>query len=76
MPINILQSGMFFSVILLISAIFLGREIAESCWAVRTGQNGPFERECRLFQLFFIDFQLFYFLTRIIPVQYIYMYQV
>jgi hypothetical protein len=31
-------------------------------------KNGPFERGCRWFQLFFIDFQFFYFLTRIIRV--------
>ena len=29
-------------------------------------KNGAFERGCRWFQLFYIDFQLFYFLTRII----------
>jgi hypothetical protein len=34
---------------------------------IRTGGNDHFERGCRWFQLFFIDFQLFYFLTRIIP---------
>ena len=36
---------------------------------VRTGQNWPFERGYRWFQLHFIDFQLFYFLTRITPVE-------
>jgi len=34
---------------------------------VRSGQTGPFKRGCRCFQLCFIDFQLFYFLFRIIP---------
>jgi len=31
-------------------------------------KNGDFENGCRWFQIFFIDFQLFYFLARIIPV--------
>ena len=30
-------------------------------------KNDLFARGCRWFQLFFIDFQLVYFLTRIIP---------
>jgi hypothetical protein len=34
---------------------------------VQVKKNGPFERGCRWFKLFFIDFQLFYFLIRIIP---------
>jgi len=52
----------------MISAIFLWREIAESCWTQSEQvKNGPSERGCRWFQLFFIDFQLFNFLTKIIP---------
>ena len=35
---------------------------------VRTGKKLIIWRWCRWFQLFFIDFQLFYFLTSIIPV--------
>ena len=36
---------------------------------VRTGQEWTIWKEgCRWFQLFFIDFHLFYFLTRIIPI--------
>ena len=31
-------------------------------------KNGLFERGCRLFQLFFIDFQLCYFLTRTLSI--------
>jgi len=31
-----------------------------------------FKGGCRRFQLFFVDFQLFYFLTRIIPIIIIY----
>jgi hypothetical protein len=53
------------------SAIFLWREIAESYWTQsKQVKNGPFETGCtgRWFQLFFVDFQLFYFLTRITPV--------
>jgi hypothetical protein len=39
-----------------ISAIFLWREIAESCWTQSEQvKNRPFERGCRWFQLFFID---------------------
>ena len=34
---------------------------------VRTGKNDHFERGCKWFQLFFIDFSYFIFLTRIIP---------
>ena len=45
----------FFSVIQMISAIFSVKKKSESC-------NDLFERGCRCFQLF-------YFLTRIIPVQ-------
>ena len=41
----------------MVSAIFLCQKLLDT---VRTGQ--------KWFQLFFIDFQLFYFLTRIIPV--------
>ena len=40
-------------------------------WLFSSGKKSeswPFERGCRWFQLFFIDFQLFYFVTRIIPV--------
>jgi hypothetical protein len=56
-------SGMIFlSVNKLISAIFLWNTNSESCSIqseqVRTGQTWPFERGCRWFQLFFIDFQL------------------
>ena len=29
--------------------------------------NGDFESGCRWFNLFFIDFQVFYFIARIIP---------
>jgi hypothetical protein len=47
---------------------FLWREIAEICWTQSEQvKNGPFGRGCLWFQLFFIDFQLFYFLARIIP---------
>jgi hypothetical protein len=54
--------------ILLISAIFLWREIGETCWTQSEQvKNGPFERVCRWFHLFFIDFELFYFLLRITP---------
>ena len=42
--------------------------ISESCRTrSEQGENGPFEMGCRCFHLFSIDFQLFYFLTRIIP---------
>jgi hypothetical protein len=47
--------------------IFLWREIVKSCWTQSEQvKNRLFERGCRWFQLFLIDFQLFYFLTRII----------
>ena len=46
---------------------FAQREIVESFWTQSEQvKNRPFERGCRWFQLFFIDFQLNYFITRII----------
>ena len=49
------------------SHFILERNCRKLLDTVRTGQNGPFERGCRWFQIFFMGFQLFYFLTRIIP---------
>ena len=41
---------------------------SKSCWIWSEQVNNDlFERQCRWFQLFFNDFQLFYFITRIIP---------
>jgi hypothetical protein len=43
-------------------------KISENCrkWSEQVN-NGPFEKECWWFHLFFIDFQLFYFIIRILP---------
>ena len=61
-------TGMIFFTYLTDFNYFPLKKIFESCrtWSEQV-KNGPFGRGCRLFQLFFIDFQIFYFLTRIIP---------
>jgi hypothetical protein len=60
--------GDFCQLFLLISAIFLWREIGETCCTQSEQvKNGPFERGCKWFHLVFIDFELFYFLSRITP---------
>ena len=52
--------------------LFSSEKNSESCRTLSEQvKNRPFERGCRWFQLFFIDFQLFYFLTRIIPILYL-----
>ena len=49
------------------------KKINSECCKTRSEQvkNGDFERGCRWFKLFFIQFQLFNFLARIIPVIYV-----
>ena len=66
-------SGMIFLKLFNWFQLFCVNEKYKSCriWSEQV-KNDPFERGCRWFQLFFNDFQLFYFLTRIIPDVYIY----
>jgi hypothetical protein len=66
----ILFAGMIFFSYLTDFSIFLYKKnIRKLPDTVRTGKKKYlFERGCRWFILFFIDFQLFHFLTRIIPV--------
>ena len=76
---KIFRDEFFFSYLTDFSYFPLERNCRKLLNTVRTGQkwtqseqitNGPFERWCRWLQLFFIDFQLFYFLTRIVPKYY------
>jgi len=46
----------------MISAIFKRKLFSESCWTWSEWvKSDHFERECRWFQLFFIDFSYFIF---------------
>jgi hypothetical protein len=58
--LNVLKNWNFIKLFIkLISALFQ--------WIKKSDKIDLFEKRCRWFQLFSIDFQLFYFLTRIIP---------
>jgi hypothetical protein len=63
------NSGMIFVSYLTDFSYFPLSEIAESC-RTQSEQVKNVKRGCRWFQLFFIDFQLFYFLARIISVNF------
>ena len=60
--------GWLFSGIWMISTILLWKIHSECCrtWSELV-KNWDFERMCRWLQQFFIDYQLFYFLVKIIP---------
>jgi len=62
------NTGMIFFSYLTDFSYFCLNKKSKSCrtWSEQV-KNDLFERGCRWFQLFFNDFQLFYFLTRIIP---------
>ena len=60
---ELINAGMMFSV------IFILKLFSECCWTlVNTGQKWPFRKGVKLGTAILYWFQLFYFLTRIIPV--------